>query len=265
MKKKILLSALIILIAGMPYSTFARSGDQNTGLEEGLKGSTILMIVGDDNETAEPGQGTGDVFIRNHLEKVLGHQVILGIDADPSDELYVSAVGADLVIISESTTSHKMKDKLTTVITPIINYEAFLQDEFGCTAPGPPTDPGEPEGFAYGARNKDTEIKIVKPEHPLAAGLNGNVKVYKEPRQVTWGKVGKGATVVATLSDKESAAVIYVYEQGSKLFDGTTAAGMRIGFFLEEENITGTSNFMTEEGLRLFNAAVKFALESEIE
>jgi len=37
---------------------------------------------------------------------------------------------------------------------------------------------------------------------------------------------------------------------------------MRIGFFLEEENITGTSNFMTEDGLRLFDTAVKFALES---
>lgn len=265
MKIQLLISGVIILITGMTLEIRAGSGEQNSDLEQSLQGSTILMIVGDDNGTAEPGKGTGDLFIRDHIEKKLGHKVTMGIDTDPADELYVSAVGADLVIISESVTSQKLKDKLVSVITPIINYESFLQDEFGCTAPGPSVDPGEPEGNAYGVRNKDTEIKIVKPGHPLAAGLEGNVEVYREPRQVTWGKVVKGATVVATLSDNTAGAVIYFFEEGSELYDGTTAAGMRIGFFIEEENITGTSNYLTEDGLRLFDAAVKFALESGIE
>ena len=92
--------------------------------------------------------------------------------------------------------------------------------------------------------------------------MKGNVTVYKVPREVTWGKVGKNATVIATLSGKSVAAAIYIYNKGDVLFDGTKAAGMRIGFFLEEENKTGTSNYMTEDGLRLFDAAVRFALES---
>ena len=265
MKNQILLSALIIFIAGMPYSTYSSSGDQNTGLEERFQGSTILMIVGDDNETVEPGQGTGDVFIRNRLEKVLGHEVILLIETESLSTLHEAVEFADLVIVSESIFSLRLRDKLKSVTIPVINYESFIQDEMGMTAREPSGDPGEPEDFAYGVREKDTGIDIIMPGHPLAAGLEGHVKIYKEPKQVTWGKVGAGAKVIATLTGKKEAAALYIYDKGAELFDGTEAAGMRIGFFLEEENITGTSNFMTEEGLHLFDTAVEFALESENE
>ena len=133
----------------------------------------------------------------------------------------------------------------------------------GLTAKEPSGDPGEPEDYAYGVRNKDSSIDIIMPDHPLAAGLEGTVKVYQEPKQITWGKVGKNAKVIATLTGEKSAAVIYIYDQGAKLFDGTTATGMRIGIFLEDDDETGTANLMTVEGLSLFDAAVKFALESE--
>ncbi len=265
MKNQILLSALIIFIAGMPYGIYSSSGDQNTVLGERFQGSTILMIVGDDNETVEPGQGTGDVFIRNRLEKVLGHEVILFIETESLSTLHEAVEFADLVIVSESIFSLRLRDKLKSVTIPVINYESFIQDEMGMTAREPSGDPGEPEDFAYGVREKDTGIDIIMPGHPLAAGLEGHVKIYKEPKQVTWGKVGAGAKVIATLTGKKKAAALYIYDKGAELFDGTEAAGMRIGFFLEEENITGTSNFMTEDGLRLFDAVVKFALKSENE
>jgi hypothetical protein len=263
MKNLIFLYAPIILIAAMPSITTTRSGDPVPGAEEHFQGSNILLIVGDENGKSEPGNGIGDVFIRNRLEKVMGHKVFLGIDSSPSDELYVAAVEADLVIVSESTTSRKLQDKLKSVITPVINYESFIQDEMGLTAKEPSGDPGEPEDYAYGVRNKDTSIDIIMPNHPLAAGLKGNVQVYQEPKQITWGKVGKGAKVIATLTGEKSAAVIYIYDKCAKLFDGTTAAGMRIGIFLEDDDETGTANLMTEDGLRLFDAAVLFALESE--
>jgi hypothetical protein len=265
MKNQIMLSALIVFIASMPYSAYGYSGDQNTGLEERLQRRTILMIVGDDNETVEPGHGTGDVFIRNRLEKVLGHEVILFIETESQSTLYEAVELSDLVIVSESVFSLRLRDKLKSVTIPVINYEAFIQDEMGMTAREPSGDPGEPEDFAYGVRDKDTGIDIIMSGHPLAAGLKGHVTIYKEPKQVTWGKVGEGAKVIATLTGEKEAAVIYLYDKGTKLFDATEAAGMRIGFFLEEENITGTSNFMTEDGLRLFDAMVKFALKSENE
>lgn len=260
MKNQILLPSLILLLACMAFNTNARSGGQNKNVEEPIQGKTILLVVGDENRTAVPGQGTGDIFIRNRLEKVLGHTVILGIDSVSSGELYTAAEKADLVIVSESTTSMLLRNKLKSVTTPVISYEAFIQDEMGLTAIDRPGDPGEPEDFNYGVRKLDTGIDIIMPDNPLAAGLKGHVTVYKVPREVTWGKVGKGAKVIATLTGKKEAATIYVYNKGAELFDGTIAAGMRIGFFIEEENITGTSNFMTEDGLRLFDAAVKFAL-----
>lgn len=263
MKNHLILFALIILIAAIPSITIARSGDTVPGAEEHFQVSNILLIVGDENGKSEPGNGIGDVFIRNRLEKVLGHKVFLGIDSAPSEELYAASAEADLVIVSESSTSRKLQDKLKSVITPVINYESFIQDEMGLTAKEPSGDPGEPDDYAYGVRNKDSSIDIIMPDHPLAAGLEGTVKVYQEPKQITWGKVGKNAKVIATLTGEKSAAVIYIYDQGAKLFDGTTAAGMRIGIFLEDDDETGTANLMTVEGLSLFDAAVKFALESE--
>jgi len=262
MKKIVLLIALIIFVANLPLGSVALTGDSEKYTSELQRGRTILMIVGDENRTAIPGQGTGDIFIRNRLEKVLGHKVILGVDSASFKDLYAAAESADLVIVSESTTSVKLRDKLKAVTTPILSYEAFIQDEMGLTTKELPGDPGEPDKFNYGVREKDTGIDIVMPDHPLAAGLKGHVTVYKEAKEVTWGKVGKDAKVVATLIGKNEAAAIYIYDKGATLFDGTIAAGMRIGFFLEEENITGTSNFMTVEGLRLFDAAIKFALGS---
>lgn len=263
MKNVIFLPAMIFLIASITFSANARSGDKNEGIEEGSQGKTILLIVGDENRTAVPGQGTGDIFIRNRLEKVLGYKVILGIDNASPGELNAAADSVDLVIVSESTTSALLRNKLKSVTTPVINYEAFIQDDMGLTSTERPGDPGEPEDFNYGVRKSDTGIDIVMPDHPLAAGLKGHVNIYRESREVSWGKVGKDAKVIATLTGKKEAAVIYIYNKGAELFDGTMAAGMRIGFFLEEENKTGTSNFMTGEGLLLFDAAVKFALGTD--
>lgn len=263
MKIKEFISALIILSAFVSFNTNARCENPDKAMEKGLQSSTILFIVGDDNGTAIPGQGTGDLFIRNRLEKVLGYKVILAVDTTSLANLRSVAESADLVIVSESPHSLKLQNKLKSVTTPIISYEAFIQDEMGLTATELPGDPGEPENFNYGVREKDTAIDIIMPGHPLAAGLKGQVKVYREPREVTWGKVGRNAKVIATLNGKKEAATIYLYNKGDELFDGTIAAGMRIGFFLEEENKTGSSNFMTEEGLRLFDASVKFALNAK--
>jgi len=265
MKNQIVLSSLIILIAIIFFGNCGGPGNQKTDQVGDIKSHTILMVVGDDNETVEKGEGTGDLFIRNRLEKVLDHQVNLIHDTASQNSFNEAVEKADMVIVSESVHSLNVRDKLKSVTIPVLSYEAFIQDDMGMTAKEPHGDPGEPEEFAYGVREKDTGIDIIMPDHPLAAGLKGHVTIYREPREVTWGKVGEGAKVIATLTGHKDAAVIYLYDKGARLFDDTEAAGMRIGFFLEEENITGTSNFMTEDGLLLFDTAVKFALDPEEE
>jgi len=236
--------------------------DHGLGVDEGITARNILMIVGDENGTVIPGTSIGDVFIKNRLELVLGHKVTRMEDGAPADEMHAAAVEADLVLIVESVGSGKVGDKITSVATPIINSEAFLQDEFGLTAKEPSGDPGGPADFAYGAKDQQTSLDIVAPEHPLSAGLKGTVRIYRLPRQINWGKVAPSAEVVATLSDDEAGKALYLYRKGAKLFDGGTAPGLRIGFFIENDNETGTANLMTKDGLRLFDAAVKFALEA---
>ena len=48
--------------------------------------------------------------------------------------------------------------------------------------------------------------------------------------------------------------------KGGALAEGATAAGLRIQYFVENENGPGTYNLLTPEGFRLFDAAVTWAL-----
>jgi hypothetical protein len=232
------------------------AGDAGTG-------RVALLVVGTENGTSMRGAGTGDRYIRTRLENDLGFTVVLAGDNTSATELRTAAERATLVIVSESVSSAVLQNKLKALTTPSLNYEAFIQDEMGLTPPGPPGDPGEPASFALGVKANETRIDIVDDAHPLAAGLRGTVAVYNSPRSVTWGKVAEAAEVVATLPGDRAGVAIYVYRKGSRLFDGTLAAGLRVGFFLEDDDTTGTANLMTADGLRLFDAAVRFTAQAD--
>jgi hypothetical protein len=129
---------------------------------------------------------------------------------------------------------------------------------------------------SHGVTVDQLYVVITNPNHPLAAGLSGRVQVYRVPREMNWGAhLAPGAQVVATLApslaaagdaaantatDYSGAAVIYFVPKGGALAEGATAAGLRIQYFVENENGPGTYNLMTEDGFRLFDAAVKWAL-----
>jgi hypothetical protein len=220
-------------------------------------GHSILFVVGTNNGSVAAGQGIGDKVVRARLEGQ-GHRLTLAADTMAAGPLLQAASAAELVLVSESVSSANLQGKLKTTPAPILSYEAFIQDEMGLTPPGPPGDPGLPANFALGVKMMDTKIDIVDPAHPLAAGLSGTVTVYLEPREVTWGKVAPTAEVVATLAGDPAGVCIYVYRKGAKLYDGTLAAGMRVGIFLEDDDKVGTPNVLTVEGLRLFDTAVAF-------
>jgi hypothetical protein len=242
------------------------------------------MVVGDGNEmnpvvngTAK-GTGPGDVFLKNHLTTVLGHKVTMMADTTAKPMLLQAANSADLVIMCESLLSGNVLTALKPSTTPIISYEAFLQDDFGMVdtsgKTSPPTaaggcDPGMPPACTYGTLVQD-HMDIVNPMHPLAAGLPmGTFKVYTTPGdpgrdpgglEVNWGKVGSGAEVIATLTGFPSAATFYVYHKGATLFDGTKAVAMRMQLWFEDDNVTGTFNLSTPDGFKLFDNAVAYAL-----
>lgn len=228
------------------------------------------MITGNANNTVAPGElGPGDTFVKDYLETELGHAVTVRRDVTQGNSLRADALAADLVLVVESVTSTDLTDKLKDTPTPVINYEAFIQDDMGFTAsgsPGPDCDPGPPSGgCTYGAVENHDRILVGDSAHPLAAGFSDTVTVYSVSNlEITWGTVAPSAEVVATLVDDTTGAVIYVYQAGATLFDGTSAAGLRVGFFLEDDNETGTANFMTPQGRALFEAVVAYALDEPV-
>jgi hypothetical protein len=247
-------------------------------------GKNILMVVGDSNETnpvgsmgSPKGTGPGDVFLKNRLQSVLGHKVTMLADTTAKPMLLQAANAADLVILCESLLSGNVLTALKPTTTPVLSYEAFLQDDMGLVDPSgkvfPTTaaggcDPGTPPACTYGTLVAD-HMTIVNPAHPLAAGLTGSVKLYTTPGnpatdpgglEVNWGKVGPGAEIIATMTGFPTAATFYVYHKGATLFDGTKAAALRMQLWFEDDNATGTLNFSTPEGFKLFDNAVSYAL-----
>jgi hypothetical protein len=128
----------------------------------------------------------------------------------------------------------------------------------------------------HGVTVGQLDIVITQPDHPLAAGLSGRVQVYRYPREMNWGvALAPGAEVVATLApsieaagdndprataDYSGAATIYFVPKGGQLADGSAAPGLRIQYYVENENGPGTYNLMTEDGFKLFDAAITWAL-----
>jgi hypothetical protein len=225
--------------------------------------ANILMVVGNANGTVTPDTlGPGDLFIRNRMRDTLGHTVTVRHDTASGTALRTAALASDLVLIVESVTSTSLTNKLKSTPKPVLTYEGFIQDDMGFTATGAGCDPGPPSpSCPFGAAENRDRILIRDSSHPLAAGFTDTVTVYTVSNlELTWGKVAPSAHVVATLHDDTSGAVIYVYDAGDTLFDGTVSAGLRIGYFLEDDNVTGSPNFMTTHGKILFDAAVAYGL-----
>ncbi len=224
-------------------------------------GAKVIVIYGNSNGTVNEGSySLGDAWVKQRLETALHHQVRFIWDQTSKEPMLAAADSADLVVVLESVTSAYLTDKLKTTPTPILNCEAMIQDDLGLTATGTSGDPGPPSKYPYGVVDSAADIVIKDASHPLAAGLDGQVHVYSALKEINWGKVAATAHVIATLASDPSGAAIYTYEKGSKLFDGTTAAGLRIGFFVEDDNKTGTATLFTPEGIRLFDAAVNYGL-----
>ena len=239
----------------------------------------ILIICGDENGTYTKCTSLDDRSLELHLRLDLGHHVTMMPDNTEEAEMQAAADAADLIIIPESVTSTRVRTKLTATSIPVINMEAFLQDEFQFVDPdGVSVDPGSPEGGAggtveeptgevevghFGAIDGETDIVIVDPSHPLAAGLSGRVTVYSMPAEINWAAtevLASGVQSVAALPDYPEAQSIYFILPGDALFDGSPSPNLRISLFTENNNDIGTYHRMTEDGHRLFDAAINWAL-----
>ena len=87
----------------------------------------------------------------------------------------------------------------------------------------------------------------------------GSVTVYTIPAEINWAVnevLAPGVQSVAALPDYPEAQSIYFILPGDALFDGSPSPNLRISLFTENNNDLGTYHRMTEDGHRLYDAAI---------
>jgi len=219
----------------------------------GVMGNNILFITSMEDEHIP-----GDDALKAFMEG-LGHTVTYMDDDESEADMETAATEADLVFISESVSSSKVREKITEVEKPMVITECWAWDEMGLTL-----------GGGAGQDVATTEIEIVEPGHPLAAGLNGTVSVLTDisgdlgTARFAQGIAGNEATVIAraTLLDGQTYDVILVYEKGAALAAAPTdgspqfAADIRVclGFDYRSYPIWNENAYL------LLEAAINYAL-----
>ncbi len=218
-----------------------------------VNAENILFI-----SSMDPVMLPGDDALKAFMES-LGHTVTYFDDDENEADTEVAAAAADLVYISESVSSQRIRDEITEIETPMIITEMYAWDEMGLMI-GTGTSPD----------CASTNIEIVKPDHYLAAGYSGTVSVLnalsgeRGAARFANGAAGDEATVIAraTLADGVTYDVFYIYEKGANLpvapTDGSpqVAADMRICLGFDEQSYL----LWNENAYALLKASIEYAL-----
>jgi hypothetical protein len=233
---------------------------------------SVLMLV----DPAVDWHADSELELASFLESN-GYSVTVQSVAETDPDLQVELANQhDVVYIADSigsTTVHDgvdifMKD----IEVPLISQEAYMWDEAEWTGRDQFLDYGDTfQALDDQVLGAFTELDIVDPDHPLAAGLSGTVTVYDDPYGFSYGFVpnmGPGVNVIATIPGAPEYATLFVYEPGAELAEGTTSAGLRIGMYMgqqiarEEFGGDGLNirwDRLTEDGRKLVLAAFDYA------
>jgi len=220
---------------------------------------------------AAPSHGD-DLFTFNHLESVFGAENVDFMEGLVAAADGSSANGYDVVYISSSMASSNTRGKYEDSPVGIVCSEnALIHDNNDGNFML--SDAGGNQDNVLTERDK---INIVDPSHPLAAGLSGEVKVFDVPTG-NWWQFGRSplapgvdlvADVVLDPADPppEPQRAIFAAERGAALLGDdmperpAIAAGRRVFFFMSD---VGSAN-LTEDGKKLFNAAIQWAAEDPV-
>lgn len=194
-----------------------------------------------------------DGAVMTHLTDRFGSAAVLGDEGvfymQGSASATADAALVDAIIISATLGSGSVRGKFQDVPQGVLNWEQALTRQRA----------GEFNLSENGATSgNQTQIDIVDPSHPLAAGLSGTVTVTTSPQTMSHGNDGLGAGVVlvANLTVDANEHGIMAAEAGADLLGGNTAAGRRVMFFLENNNF----DELTPDGILLFDAATDWTI-----
>ncbi len=151
----------------------------------------------------------------------------------------------NLVVIAESTLSANLSPALASVAVPFIVAEPGYFRTLGMTDASFDTHWGAADAAA---------IHITDSQHPLSAGLSGQVALRATSGKMVWGQPAPTALHIASLPDQPSRAAIFAYHAGASMVVGVAPA-RRVGFFAG----AGVPADMNENAWALFDAAVTWA------
>ncbi|UOQ48677.1 pectate lyase [Gracilibacillus caseinilyticus] len=256
--KKLLISFLVLLITftTIPIGPLKVSGAASTNAPTGLTAN-----AGDGEVTLSwnrsVGSGKSLLYIGNDIpadHKTIAHLETLGFNnielIRAEDAVTSDAEGHDIVFVGESGGSADIGQKFMNVKIPVIYAKGWVVDDvhLSSAASG---DSGDIDG--------QTSISIQNSDHPLAAGFTDTVEIYDQAGKVNFGTPGEDAEVIATVAGDQDKATIFGYEKSDKRVNGDTIPARRVSTFLFKDQ----EDYMTEAGWKLFDASVKWALDTD--
>jgi hypothetical protein len=213
-------------------------------------GTDVLFVVGKEKLNG------GDRAIKGRLES-FGLKVNVLDDDDVDDVPWYSPDSIGLIFISKTVYSKKIGDKFAETAIPVICSEPWLFDDMGMTGPY------ERHDYGNGKRRYwSNKIRIIEPNHPLAAGLEGCVRVSSGRSSLGWGVPGSYAIKIASLKRSPEKFAIFAYDDDPDSimpgFDYPIKA-KRVGLFLDNNG----ARRLTPDGEALLDAAIEWTLGIE--
>jgi hypothetical protein len=211
---------------------------------QGMVGAPTALLLVAFRQSAGNALGAlheSDQLFKNRLES-LGFTVnVMAVSSASDEELRRASV----VVLSFTVEAQALPDAFAELPVPIVAVESSAFTQLRFTGPR--------WGHDVGNGPRVSDIDIANPDHPLAAGLEGTVKVFNHPQRLRWAAPPDTAAAVATYGGApEEHSLVFAYERGDFTADGRAPA-RRVGLFLGNEEIVRALN---EQGWRLFDAAV---------
>jgi hypothetical protein len=180
---------------------------------------------------------------------VLGRLRQLGFNVTLQDDNVVTssdAIGKQVVLISDSVAAGNVNTKFLNTTIPVVSCENFLWDDLQMTT-----------SSNIGTASSQTQQNITFVGHPLAARRSGLVSITTSGKNYFWGRPAPTALKISQQATDSTRDMVFAYDKGAPLINGTPAAGKRVGLFIDDASV---STF-TASAWALFDAAMRWSLE----
>ncbi len=232
----------------VPDGVYAVTAQLTDDVGETVRSGRAIIIVGNPNDVLFLAGSTtlnaSDAAIRD-LIAGLGFNVVV-VDDDVSTD--VDGIGKKLIVVSSTVNSGSIGTKFRNATAPVLTWEQSNQDDFGMT--------GDIDGTDRGTVPGQTQVEIIKPGHPMAAGFTGLITVATAGTDFSWGLPNTNAVSIATIEATPNRVVIYGYEAGTNMMGGFVAPARRVMVFMSDN----TYAVLNTVGRDLFAAALNWAL-----